>query len=123
MRDLKGRPRTSARSGASGGHAAATLSSAPAALLEAAARVLAPLVKLLIARGVTYQAASEMLKRVYVRAGQKHFTGEAATDTQLSLVTGLNRKEIRRLTDDSLQSAAPESRAAQAEARHSSPAQ
>jgi Family of unknown function (DUF6502) len=91
------------------GHAAAALSSMSAALLDAIARVLTPLVKLLIARGVTYQAASEMLKRVYVRAGQKHFTGESATDTQLSLVTGLNRKEIRRLTEESLQSAAPES--------------
>ncbi len=97
------------KNGPAGGHAAAALASAPAALLEAVARVLTPLVKLLIARGVTYQAASEMLKRVYVRAGQKHFTGASATDTQLSLVTGLNRKEIRRLTDDSLQSAAPES--------------
>ncbi len=78
-------------------------------MLETVARVLTPLVKLLIARGVTYQAASEMLKRVYVRAGQKHFIGQAATGTQLSLLTGLNRKEIRRLTDDSVQSVAPES--------------
>jgi Family of unknown function (DUF6502) len=109
MSDMTSGPKNSAKSGTTGSHAAAALSSAPAALLEAVARVLTPLVKLLIARGVTYQAASEMLKRVYVRAAQKHFTGETATDTQLSLVTGLNRKEIRRLTDDSLQSAAPES--------------
>ena len=45
-------------------------------LLAALARVLAPLVRLLIARGVTYQATSEMLKRVYVRAAQKHFAGD-----------------------------------------------
>lgn len=91
----------------------AVLSSKPGAVLEAVARVLAPLVRLLIARGVTYQAAAEMLKRVYVLAGQKHFKQESAqgqaTGTQLSLITGLNRKEIRRLTDEAMQSAAPES--------------
>lgn len=70
-------------------------------LLDTAARVLAPLVRLLIARGVTFQMASELLKRVYVKAAQKHFVGdEEATGTQLSLLTGLNRKEIRRLTAD-----------------------
>jgi hypothetical protein len=73
-------------------------------LLDTAARVLAPLVRLLIARGVTFQMASELLKRVYVRAAQKHFTGDdEATGTQLSLLTGLNRKEIRRLTADESQ--------------------
>jgi hypothetical protein len=86
-------------------------SPAAAALLEAAARVLAPLVRLLIARGVTYQVAGELLKRVYVRAGLDHFAGQgnaAPTGTQLSLLTGLNRKEIKRLTDESLQAVAPQ---------------
>ncbi len=73
-------------------------------LLDTAARVLAPLVRLMITRGVTFQMASELLKRVYVRAAQKHFVGDdEATGTQLSLLTGLNRKEIRRLTADDVQ--------------------
>jgi hypothetical protein len=73
-------------------------------LLDTAARVLAPLVRLLIARGVTFQMASELLKRVYVKAAQKHFVGDdEATGTQLSLLTGLNRKEIRRLTAEELE--------------------
>jgi Family of unknown function (DUF6502) len=77
-------------------------------LLDTAARVLAPLVRLLIARGVTFQMASELLKRVYVRAAQKHFAGDdEATGTQLSLLTGLNRKEIRRLTADELEENQP----------------
>ena len=99
---------TDRKRGPAGGPVSAVSSATASALLEAIARVLAPLVKLLIARGVTFQVASEVLKRVYVRAGQKHFTGEAATGTQLSLLTGLNRKEIRRLTDESMQSIAPE---------------
>lgn len=69
-------------------------------LLEAVARALTPLVRLLIARGVTYQATAEMLKRVYVMSARKHFSpGDEATGTRLSLLTGLNRKEIRRLTE------------------------
>ncbi|MBL8516748.1 MAG: hypothetical protein JNM76_07235 [Betaproteobacteria bacterium] len=67
--------------------------------------------KLLIARGATYQVASELLKRVYVRAGLEHYAakGDAApTGTQLSLLTGLNRKEIKRLTDESMQAVAPQ---------------
>ena len=69
-------------------------------LLEAVARVLVPLARLLIARGVTFQATEEVLKRVYVLAARKHLKpGEEPTGTRLSLLTGLNRKEIRRLTE------------------------
>jgi hypothetical protein len=68
-------------------------------LLDTLVRVLVPLVRLMIAKGVTFQTASELLKRVYVKAAQDHFvTDEATTGTKLSLLTGLNRKEIRRLT-------------------------
>jgi len=87
-------------------------------LLEALARVLMPLVRLLIARGVTYQATSEMLKRVYVLAAQKHFSGEEATGTRLSLLTGLNRKEIRRLTDEAAEAVVPEEMTSFAAAVH-----
>jgi Family of unknown function (DUF6502) len=70
-------------------------------VLETAARILAPLVRLLIAKGVTFQMASELLKRVYVKMAQDQFTGdEESTGTRLSLLTGLNRKEIRRLTSN-----------------------
>ena len=70
-------------------------------VLETAARILAPLVRLLIAKGVTFQMASEVLKQVYVRVAQKQFADDdEATGTKLSLLTGLNRKEIRRLTSE-----------------------
>ncbi len=68
-------------------------------VLEALARLLMPLVRLLIARGITYQATAEVLKRVYVLAARRHFSPDEATGTRLSLLTGLNRKEIRRLTE------------------------
>lgn len=68
-------------------------------LLDTLVRVLVPLVRLMIAKGVTFQMASELLKRVYVKAAREHFVGDdTSTGTKLSLLTGLNRKEIRRLT-------------------------
>ncbi|MEQ1515534.1 MAG: DUF6502 family protein [Usitatibacteraceae bacterium] len=70
-------------------------------LLDTLVRVLVPLVRLMIAKGVTFQMASEVLKRVYVKTAQEHFADDdATTGTRLSLLTGLNRKEIRRLTSD-----------------------
>jgi len=88
-------------------------------VLEALARVLMPLVRLLIARGITYQATAEVLKRVYVLAARKHFSpGEEATGTRLSLLTGLNRKEIRRLTEGETKAVALEGITSHAAAVH-----
>ncbi len=71
-------------------------------VLDTVGRVLAPLARLMIAKGVTFQMASEVMKRAYVQAAQKHFVeaDDAASGTKLSLLTGLNRKEIRRLTSE-----------------------
>lgn len=70
-------------------------------LLDTFVRVLVPLVRLMIAKGVTFQMASEVLKRAFVRSANKHFVeDDAVSGTKLSLLTGLNRKEIRRLTSD-----------------------
>jgi hypothetical protein len=66
-------------------------------LLQSAAKILRPLVRLLITHGVTYQMAAELLKRVYVDTAREHFVEKDASDTRLSLLTGINRKEIRRL--------------------------
>ena len=66
-------------------------------LLESAAKILKPLVRLWITHGVTYQMASELLKRVYVDTAREHFVEKDTSDTRLSLLTGINRKEIRRL--------------------------
>ena len=79
------------------------------AVLRALARVLRPVARLLIAGGVPIQAASESLKRAYVEAAQKHFRDEAGTDSRLSLLTGINRKEVRRLTTPAADEWGPES--------------
>jgi hypothetical protein len=77
--------------------------------LRALARVLRPVARLLIAGGVPFQAAAESLKRAYVDAATRHFRDQARTDSRLSLLTGLNRKEVRRLTTPSADEWGPES--------------
>ena len=88
-------------------------------LLDTLVRVLVPLVRLMIAKGVTFQMAGELLKRVYVKAAQEHFVeDDATTGTRLSLLTGLNRKEIRRLTTEAAAEKHPSNMISYAMAAH-----
>lgn len=72
--------------------------SAPAtrALLGAVRAILRPLVRQLIAHGVTYPAFSRLAKEVYIEVGTRHFTlpFKRQTDSRVALVTGITRKEI-----------------------------
>lgn len=72
------------------------------ALLASIARILRPLARLLISRGITLPAAVEMLKDAYVKVAVDEFRlGEAPpTDTRVSLLTGVHRKDIRRLREE-----------------------
>ena len=62
-------------------------------------RMLRPVVRHLIAQGVTYPALTQMLKEVYLEVAETEFAlpFKRQTDSRLALVTGLNRKEISRL--------------------------
>lgn len=62
-------------------------------------RVLHPLVRLMVARGITFSAAVEVLKRAYIDVADQHFrlTDEHQTDSRVSLITGLHRKDVKRL--------------------------
>lgn len=73
----------------------------PPVLLRAVRGVLRPLVRLLVARGLTYPLLTELLKRVYVDVAERHFQldGKALTDSRVSLLTGVHRKDVRRLRE------------------------
>ncbi len=74
-------------------------------------RVLSPLIAYLMRRGLGYIALRDLLKKIYVEeALWRHETGEAPTDSSISLVTGINRREVKRLRDDALQAQASETR-------------
>ena len=74
-------------------------------------RLLSPLISYLMRRGLGYIALRDLLKKIYVEeALWRHATEETPTDSSISLVTGINRREVKRLRDDALQARASETR-------------
>lgn len=58
--------------------------------------LLAPIARLLVARGVLFGEAAERLKQAYVDAAAAR-AGERATDSRISVMTGLQRRDVARL--------------------------
>lgn len=71
------------------------------ALLEAMHRILAPLVRVLLTHGITLPVVIEMLKRVYVDVADRDFRldDKPSTDSRISLLTGVHRKDVKRLRE------------------------
>lgn len=69
------------------------------ALLKPLARLLRPLVRLLIRSGVTFPVLADLLRGLYVDVAARDLLADpkAQTDSRISLLTGVHRKEIRRL--------------------------
>ena len=76
-----------------------TISTISPALISALRRVLRPLVKLLLAKGVTYTYLIDIIKQIFVEVADKEFrmSDKPSTDSYLSLLTGVHRKDIKRL--------------------------
>lgn len=68
-------------------------------LLAAVRALLRPLVRLLMARGVTCPMLANVLKEVYVDVASREFGGEGRppSDSRVTLLTGVHRKDVRRL--------------------------
>jgi Family of unknown function (DUF6502) len=71
----------------------------PKALVKALRQVLYPLVRLMLARGVTYPFLAELLKGVFVDVAERDFRigDKPQTDSRISLLSGVHRKDVRRL--------------------------
>lgn len=71
----------------------------PPALTGPLRRLLRPLVRLLIRRGVTFPVLAELLRTLYVEVATRDLlaTPRERTDSRISVLTGVHRKEIRRL--------------------------
>jgi len=76
------------------------------ALISALVHMLRPLVKLLLHYGVTYPYLANLLKSIYLEVATREFqlVDKPQTDSRLSLLTGLHRKDVKRLAN-SLESA------------------
>lgn len=69
------------------------------ALVRALRHVLRPLVRLMLAHGITYPYVCELLKALFVDIADKDFRIDQTppTDSRVSLVSGVHRKEVSRL--------------------------
>ena len=76
----------------------------PQLLLDATEAVLAPLARLCVAQGLPFAQAEELFKRAFVRAARdaRRTAGTAAARdvSQVSISTGINRREVARITAD-----------------------
>jgi hypothetical protein len=72
----------------------------PTLALDRVLRVLQPLVRLLLRNGVTYTVFAAALKRVFLDAARQELAGRgmAQTDSALSLLSGVHRRDVRGLT-------------------------
>ncbi|WP_373018128.1 DUF6502 family protein [Thiomicrorhabdus sp.] len=71
------------------------------ALFKAIKRILRPLVSLLLRQGITYTALIDLLKTTYVEVADQQFTlkGKKQTDSRISVLTGVHRKEVKRIRE------------------------
>ncbi|WP_293605182.1 DUF6502 family protein [Polaromonas sp. UBA4122] len=72
------------------------------AFVLALRRVFRPLVRLMLARGVTYPYLCDLLKALFVEVADKDFRigPKPPTDSRVSLVSGVHRKEVNRLRQE-----------------------
>ncbi len=63
------------------------------------ARLLRPLVRLFIRCGITFPSLCDLLREVYVNVAEHEcaLPGKVQTDSRVSLLTGIHRKEVARL--------------------------
>ena len=83
----------------------------PPALLRAVQRLMRPLARLLMAYGVNFVAFCDLAKGVFVEVAARdfHHGDEVTTDSRVSLLSGVHRREVKRLREEMLGEALPPS--------------
>jgi len=71
----------------------------PETLIAALQRLWRPLVRLLIQRSIPFPFAANLLRRAYIDIAVKEFpvAGKPQTDSRITLLTGVHRKDVKRL--------------------------
>ena len=71
-------------------------------VIAALRRILRPLVRLLLTHGVTYPLITDIVKSTYVDVARREFrlSGKRQTDSRISLLTGVHRKDVKRLIEE-----------------------
>jgi hypothetical protein len=70
-----------------------------AALVKAVIMLCRPLIRLLIEKGMTFPQFRELMKTLYVEVATEHFSldDEKPSDSRVFVLTGIHRKDIKRL--------------------------
>jgi len=73
-------------------------------LLAAYRVMMGPLVRILLRQGISFAEFSEVAKAVYVEVALKDFkvSGRKPTRTRIAVMTGLTRKEVKRVIDEAI---------------------
>ncbi len=67
-------------------------------------KIFRPIVKYMIAQGISFPAVSQLLKSLYVEVANEEFplADRRATDSRVSILTGIHRGEVKRLTEENV---------------------
>ena len=74
----------------------------PPSLVRALRKVLRPFVRVMLSQGITYPYLAELLKNLFVDIAESEFrlNNKPPTDSRISLMTGVHRKDVSRLRTD-----------------------
>ncbi|MEM9177577.1 MAG: DUF6502 family protein, partial [Myxococcota bacterium] len=75
---------------------------AAGAVVRMLRRMLRPLVRLLVSQQIPYPLLAQLVKRLYVEVATEDFAleGKRVTVSRLSLLTGIHRREVKRIQED-----------------------
>jgi hypothetical protein len=82
----------------------------PAPLVAAVRRVLRPLIRLLLTHGIRFQAFCDLVRLTYIQVAEEEFRLDGKkthTDSRTSLLTGVQRRDVKRLRGESLAEGGP----------------
>lgn len=76
----------------------------PPRLLAALEKLLRPLVRLLLSYQITFPILANLLKSLYVQVAEQDFAAQdkRQSDSRINLLTGIHRKDVKRLRAESL---------------------
>lgn len=85
------------------------LSATHSLFLGAFRKIIKPMVKLFLANGITYTLLLEELKRVFIEVAEEDFRlgVKPQTDSRITLITGVHRKDVHRIRHEALDEAVP----------------
>jgi hypothetical protein len=78
------------------------------ALIKAVSLICRPLIRLLIEKGMTFPQFRELIKELYIEVADEHFSLDAkkSSDSRIFVLTGIHRKDIKRIRQQTEQESA-----------------